>query len=142
MCAQTSKRVKVACSAFSAFCACEIFLWKKKKKRFKIVLIAPIDYTTELKNLIVIFTDFERIKNSFPRNSMTYGTPCHAIGYFVFLGSPCYLQDAMPCQWSSSDLPRVLRIWESIFYSQAFFTLHFFLLVLKLPWEPAVQHQG
>ena len=51
-----------------------------------------------------------------------------------FLVSPCYLQDAMPCQWSSSDLPRVLRIWESVFYSQAFFTLHFFLLVLRLRW--------
>ena len=48
-----------------------------------------------------------------------------------FLVSPCYLQDAMPCQWSSSDLPRVLRIWESVFYSQAFFTLHSFLLVLR-----------
>ena len=33
-----------------------------------------------------------------------------------FLVSPCYLQDAMPWQWSSSDLPRVLRIWESVFY--------------------------
>ena len=27
-----------------------------------------------------------------------------------FLLSPCYLQDTMPCQWSSSDLPQVLRI--------------------------------
>ena len=51
-----------------------------------------------------------------------------------FLVSPCYLQDAMPCQWSSSDLPRVLRIWESVFYCQAFSTLHSFLLVLRLPW--------
>ena len=34
---------------------------------------------------------------------MTYGTPCQAIGHFVFLLSPCYLQDTMPCQWSSSD---------------------------------------
>ena len=41
----------------------------------------------------------------------------------VFLVSPCYLQDAMPCQWLSSDLPRVLRIWESVFYTQAYLTL-------------------
>ena len=27
-----------------------------------------------------------------------------------FLVSPCYLQNVMSCQWSSSDLPRVLRI--------------------------------
>ena len=52
-----------------------------------------------------------------------------------FLLSPCYLQDTMPCQWSSSDfLPRVLRIWEGVFYFQAFFTLHSFLLVLRPPW--------
>ena len=34
-------------------------------------------------------------------------------------------------------LPRVLRIWESVFYSQAFFTLHSFLLFSRLPWKPA-----
>ena len=52
-----------------------------------------------------------------------------------FLLSPCYLQDTMPCQWSFSDfLPRVLRIRESVFYSQAFFTLHSFLLVLRSSW--------
>ena len=50
-----------------------------------------------------------------------------------FLVSPCYLQDAMPCQRSSSDLPWVLWIWESTFYSQAFFTLHSFLLFSRLP---------
>ena len=31
-------------------------------------------------------------------------------------------------------LPRVLWIWENGFYSQAFFTLHSFLLVLRPPW--------
>ena len=59
-----------------------------------------------------------------------------------FLLSPCYLQDVMPCQWSSSDLPQVLQLWDRVFYSQAFFTLHSSLLVLRLPWEPAVQPQG
>ena len=58
-----------------------------------------------------------------------------------FLLSPCYLQDAMPCQWSFSDLPPVLQIWDSVFNSQAFFTLHSFLLVLRLPWELVVQPQ-
>ena len=58
--------------------------------------------------------------------------PCH--WSLCFLLSPCYLQDTMPSQGSSSDLPRVLRIWESIFYSQAFFTLHSFLLVSRPPW--------
>ena len=51
-----------------------------------------------------------------------------------FLLSPCYLQDSMSCKWLSSDLPRVLRIWESIFYSRVFFTLHSFLLVSRPPW--------
>ena len=47
--------------------------------------------------------------------------PCH--WSLCFLVSPCYLQNAMPCQWSSSDLPRMLQIWESVFYSQTFFYL-------------------
>ena len=72
-------------------------------------------------------------KNSFQRNSVTYRTPCCAICHFVFLLPPYHLQDTMPCQWLSSE-PWVLRIWESIFYSQEFFTLHSFLLVLRLPW--------
>ena len=98
--------------------------------------------TTELKaifaapkRLTSYFTDFKQSKTPFGRNSVTYRTPCHAWGHFVFLLSPCYLQDTMPCQWSSSDLPWVLQIWESIFYSQAFFTLHYFLLVSRPPWD-------
>ena len=48
------------------------------------------------------------------------------------------LQDAMPRQ-SSPTLPthpftQVLRIWEIVFYSQAFFTLHSPLLLSRLPW--------
>ena len=50
-----------------------------------------------------------------------------------FLVSPSYLQDTVPCQWSCSDLPQVLQIWERVFYSQVFFNLHSFLLVLRLP---------
>ena len=45
----------------------------------------------------------------------------------------CYLRDIMLRQWWSGDLPRVLRVWESVFYSQAFFTLHSFLLLQGFP---------
>ena len=87
------------------------------------------------KKLTSYFTDSIQSKTPFGRASVTYGTLCHGRGYFVFLLSPCYLQDTMPCQWSSSDvLPQVLRIWESVFYSQAFFTLHSFLLVSRPSW--------
>ena len=66
---------------------------------------------------------------------MTYRTSCSAIGHFDFLLSLCYLKDTIPSQWSSSDfLLWALRIWESFFYSQAFFTLPSFLLVLRSPW--------
>ena len=41
--------------------------------------------------------------------------------FFYFLLSPCYLQDAMPCQWSSSDLTQVLRIWEHFLLSGVFY---------------------
>ena len=47
-------------------------------------------------------------------------TPCQVIGHKVLPTHP---------------LPRVLWIWGSVFYSQAFFTLHSFLLVLRLPWR-------
>ena len=35
-------------------------------------------------------------------------------------------------------LPRVLRISGSVFYSQAFFTLHSFLLLSRLPWSQQI----
>ena len=35
-------------------------------------------------SLLVIFAAFEQVKNTFRRNSATYGTPCHAIAYFPF----------------------------------------------------------
>ena len=86
------------------------------------------------KKLPTIFADSKQPKTSFGKNSVTYGTSCHARGYFVLLLSPCYLQDTMSCQSSSSDLLWVLRIWISDFYSQVFFTLHSFLLVSRPPW--------
>ena len=48
-----------------------------------------------------------------------------------FLVSPCYLQDAMPCQCSSSNLPRVLQIWKGIFTLRCF-----------LPYTPSCWFQG
>ena len=33
---------------------------------------------------------------------MTYRMPCHARGHGFFTIA-CYLEDAMPCQWSSSS---------------------------------------
>ena len=72
---------------------------------------------------------------------MTYGTPCHAIGHFVFwchhvtYRTPCHVSGHLVIY---SECCR----FESIFYSQAFFTLHSFLLVLRLPWELALQPQG
>ena len=41
---------------------------------------------------------------------------------------------AMPHQWSPGDLPRVLHIWESMFYSQAFLPWHSFLIFWRLSW--------
>ena len=51
-----------------------------------------------------------------------------------FLLLPCYLHDTMPCQWPSSDLLQVVRIWERLFYSQVVFTLLSFRLVSRPPW--------
>ena len=73
-----------------------------------------------VKNLLVISADFEQAKNSSWRNSLTYGTPCHATDQFCFLVSSCFLEKAMPWQWSSSDQQRVLRMWESVFYFRRF----------------------
>ena len=81
-----------------------------------------------------LFANFKQVKNSLwekirdLRDTMPRHWP------LCFLLSPCYLQDTMQCQWSSSDLPRVLRIWESVFYSQVFFIQHSFLLVSRPPW--------
>ena len=49
---------------------------------------------------------------------VTYRTLCHVSGHLVIL-------------------PWVLRIWESVFYSQAFFSLHSLLLVSRPPrgWQ-------
>ena len=50
---------------------------EKKISWPKIVLIASFTY--QLSKLLAIFADFKQVKNSFRRNSVSYGTPCHAI---------------------------------------------------------------
>ena len=63
---------------------------------------------------------------------------CHQVQH------QCYLREIMPRQWSLGDLPRMLRISENVFYSQAFFylaLLHSFLL-FKASLGPAVQPQS
>ena len=67
------------------------------------------------------------VKSSFRRNFMTYRKACHAVGNFVFWLSPCYLQEAMPCQWSSSNR-------ECYGFERAFFTLRRFLLYPSSCW--------
>ena len=50
---------------------------------------------------------FEQIKNSFWRNSMTYGTPCHTIGHFAFWYH--HVTYRMPCHASGHLV--VYREW-------------------------------
>ena len=66
-------------------------------------------------------------KNSFRRNSVTYRMSCHAIGHFVFW---CHhVTYSRSCHTSGH-----LMIYRESFFTQAFFTLHSFLLVLRLSW--------
>ena len=86
---------------------CSKSFHKKKINRLEIVLIAILlswrshPETPE--------SDFEQVKNSFQRNSVTYRMPCHATGHFVFGHCECYG------------------------FERVFFTLHSFLLVLRPP---------
>ena len=50
---------------------------------------------------------------------VTYGMPCHTI---IHQTLPTH-----PLLW-------VLKSWESVFYSQVFFTLHSLLLFSRRPW--------
>ena len=59
----------------------------------------------------------------------------------LFLVSPYYLQDTMSCQWSSGDLSRVLRIWESFLLSGVFYPT-LFPAGFKASFGPAVQPQS
>ena len=43
-------------------------------------------FTLLLRSLLLLSDEFEQVKNSIRRSSVTYGTPCHVTGHFVF----CY----------------------------------------------------
>ena len=66
----------------------------------KIVILLTLN---ESKYITIVC--FLTVKNSLWEKLHDLRTPCHARGHFVFLLSPlpCYLGDAMPCQWSSSS---------------------------------------
>ena len=69
---------------------------------------------------------------------MTYGTPCDAIGHFIFYyhnvtyRTPYHASDHLVIYASAMDLR------ERFLLSGIFFILHSFLLVLRLPWDLAV----
>ena len=56
---------------------------------------------------------FARLKSFRKKNKQVWNCPDNLI-YNTTDMSLCYLQGTMPCQWSSSGLPGVLRIWKSI----------------------------
>ena len=106
-----------------------VFLYNQKINRFKMVLMTSFTNATESKLFLLpqYFLAILLTPNSqkTPFGETSWLTGCHAMPChwsFLFLLSPCYLQNAIPCQWSSRDLPRVLRIWE-----RASFTLRRFL---------------
>ena len=96
------QRIKIAClslvllcfcafCAFFAFCASGIFS-QKKINRFEMVLMTSITHTTESKvipaapkKLASYFCRPQTVKNSFRRNSVTYGTPCHPLVTLFFI---------------------------------------------------------
>ena len=106
----------------------------KKKERFEIDLIASFTYTaqlkgifTTLKNLLTIFANFEQSKSR--SNSVTYGTPYHAIGPFVLYYH--YVTYRTPCHASG-----YLVIYCKCFgFERAFFTLRCFLVYILLLFQ-------
>ena len=81
-----------------------------------------------LKKLVVIFPGFGQVENSFRINSVNYGTPCHAIGQFVFW---CHhVTYRMPCHAGGH-----LVIYRECYgFEGAFFTLRFFLPYILSCW--------
>ena len=73
-----------------------------------------------VKKLSSYFVDLEQSKTPFGEIPWFLG--CHATPMITFFFvSPCYLQNALPCQWSSSDLPKCYG------FERAFFTRRYFL---------------
>ena len=120
---------------------CFFYVWNlsvKKTKKFKTALVTSFTLLL-IKKLFLpiktaIFTNSEQSKTPFGRNSVTYRTPCHARGHFVFY---CYhVTYRTPCHAigllviftvSAADL-------RERFLLSGVFTLHSFLLVLSPTW--------
>ena len=116
---------------FCAFCVCKIFCKKKKKTQNcpNDLIYITTEYKaifTPSKNLPAIFTGSKQSKNPFGRNFVTYGTPCHARGHFVFYYR--HVTYRTPCH--ASDHLVVYR--ECYGFERAFFTLRHFL-----PYTPS-----
>ena len=73
------------------------------------------------------FTDFKQHSQS---GHLSLPTP-HCAAPVLLTGCHATLEVS---DTSHPPLPRVLWIWESVFHSQTFFTLHSFLLFSRLPW--------
>ena len=71
---------------------------------------------------------------------------------FLFISSDDFIVDcicSLHCFLTVCEVPRfcvvvswVLRIWESVFYAQSFFTLNSFLLLSRLPWDRQFCFEG
>ena len=71
---------------------------------------------------------------------------------FLFISSDDFIVDcicSLDCFLTVCEVLRfcvvvswVLRIWESVFYSQSFFTLNSFLLLSRLPWDRQFCFEG
>ena len=109
-------------------------------------------YESELLSLLTHTYIFYQIKTPFQRSSvlltgnhstlvvtlffsLTHVTciALHHSGHQVLHQVLHQVSHQVLCQWSPGDLPQVLRIWESDFYYQVFFTLHSFLLFQGFP---------
>ena len=82
------------------------------------------------------FSDIEQIKKvgCFFKQQLCYlwlPTPHCAVPVWL---TGCYDTPLVTSSFPPILLPQVLLIWESVFYSQVFFTLHSFLLVSRTPW--------
>ena len=111
------------CSDFEQVKKLFFWLWTSQKLTWtsqKLTIFAGF------KKLTSYFAGFEQVKSSFRRNSVTYGTPCHAIDHFIFW---CHhVTYRAPCHASGH-----LVIYRQCYGSErAFFTLRRFL-----PYTPS-----
>ena len=84
------------------------------------------DFEQMKKRVILLTLNKSFVKNSFRRNSVTYGTPYHAIGHFVLWYH--HVTYRTPCHVSG----RLVIYRECYSFDRAFFTLRRFL-----PYTPS-----